>query len=824
MGVGPTLDCVTMAAVFPVPTRLGRVPAGLGRPALLGIPVLPVLLLAATLLGGLIAARSMVDEVADSGAPVVLAGLLLTLLPGMACGQVLGVRATHALDAFARAFMLSMGVSLPLALAAFFLHLTIGTWVGAMLLWNAVWLIVWLAWPTARFRSGLISDAWHSLVGPDWPFTLALLASLFFLSRGLFRWADSPDAVGWEVGVQLSYVRQYASRLPLDFQACLLRPEPGLALPNLFFLWEFMLAGIARLSGIDPLIAATRSRWLVPVLGVSAFFFMTLKLLRGVEAAKRSVAVTMVAVLTQFLFLIPAPLVYTGTNGPDRGVSAFWGTIHHSDTAMDVLLPLLVGSLFTFLRSGRARHLLALAGLLTVSFFWHPREYFQVMWYGAVALPVGLLLTRFWARESCRFWLRRAVPMAVSFALIAYGLFVVSQSLLPRADTVRSEMVVKQQYFTKLADPAVLGGAYEWFNTPFQGYGAPLPRDPYVFSWLVLAALLLPLVALIGSRAERWLGVYFVTLWWLTLCWFASQVLLLTLSYSEILVTSMRLIYLFAYVMIGAGCAALVRLVRGLLLRVAPGFATAGVLLMSLALGYAFARVWDSGVPGFSRLRAVLETLVPMAALACALALNRRVQRVVGARSRIIPTLPARHSWLVPASAALLMLPATRLQAAALLSDLWTRRGSPEALLDAGNPTGLSPKAISFLRQTLPPRIHLLVDPLGTHLVGIYAPLYIQPYPRGYILADLKEQQIAREGRHPIFKPNAALPEREEAETFLRQHGVDFVLASGEYAVSLSHLAEQNPDLLQVVFREVQARNTILKVLAPATSTKKAPE
>lgn len=800
-----------------------RVPEGLGA-VLFGIPALPMLLLAATAVGGFIAVRSPVDEVTDSGARVVLAGVLLTLSPGLAFGQVLGMRATHLLDASARAFMLSLGLSLPLALSAFFLHLTIGSFVAAMLLWDAFWLTAWLAWPAARRRPGLISDAWRSLlVGNGW-FNLTVFASLFLLSRGLFRWADSPEAVGWEVGVQLSYVREYASRLPLDFEAALLRPEPGFVLPNLFFLWEFILAGIARLSGLDPLIAATRSRWLVPVIGVSAYFFMALQLLRRVEAAKRAVAVTLVAVLTQFLFLKPAPLVYTGTNGSARGVSAFWGTIHHSDTAMDILLPLLVGLLFAFMRSGRARQLLGLTGMLIVSFFWHPREYFQIMWYGGVALLVALLLTRFWTPQGRDAWFRRAVPMSFTFALIAWLLFSLSRAVLPRGDTVASEMSVKQQYLAKLVDGAVLGGAYELFNAPFQGYGAPLPRDPYVFSWLVLAALLLPVVALIGSRAERSLGFYFVSLWWLTSCWFASQVLLLALSYSEMLVTSMRLIYLFAYVVIGIGCVALVRLIHGLLQNFASGFASAFVLFLSLALGYAFAYVWNSGAPRFSRLRAVLEVLVPLSALISAIALNPRVKGVLEALHRRIPPLQARHSWLVPASAALLMLPAARPQATAFLGDLWTKRSSPEALFTALNPTGLSPKTISFLRKGIPPRTRVLVDPLGEHLVGIYAPLYVLPYPRGYILADLGQQQIAREGRHPVFKQNAALPERSEAESFLRRHNVDFVLAAGAFSLSLGRLAEENPDLLQVVFRDAPAKNIILRVLAPASTTPKERE
>ena len=131
---------------------------------------------------------------------------------------------------------------------------------------------------------------------------------------------------------------------------------------------------------------------------------------------------------------------------------------------------------------------------------------------------------------------------------------------------------------------------------------------------------------------------------------------------------------------------------------------------------------------------------------------------------------------------------------------------------------GLSPKTISFLRQGIPSRTRLLVDPLGNHLVGIYAPLYVLPYPRGYILADLGEQQNAREGRHPVFKPDAAFPERREAESFLRLRLVDFVLATGAYCAALSRLAEENPDLLQVIFRDARAQNMVLRVLPPASA------
>src|SRR5262249_17322039 len=230
-------------------------------------------------------------------------------------------------------------------------------------------------------------------------------------------------------GLHLIYVRNYASGLPLDFVNTALRPEI-IGVPNLFFVWEFMLAGISSAAGIDPLIAALRSRWLFPVLGFSTCFFLARQLLGSTVAARRVLWIVLPLVLTQFIELSPAPLAFILAY--DRPLFSFMGSIHHADAAMEILLPFATGYLFLFLCRGILGGLAVLAALLMVSFFFHPREYFQVMWYGAVA---GLAYVLF-ARVRWKELKTRYVPLAVVFVAIAAILFIASHFLSPDQQTV----------------------------------------------------------------------------------------------------------------------------------------------------------------------------------------------------------------------------------------------------------------------------------------------------------------------------------------------------------------------------------------------------
>lgn len=729
--------------------------------------------------------------IADSSVRVITAGVLVFLLPGLLWGQVLRLRAAHPLDAVAKATSLSVALGLVLALIAFSVRMSITHWAALLLAVSGAGAALALRGRRQEPAAGLLTDlmrGWHR----DPVATTAFAGAIGVMAVGLYRTADSPGAVGWEVGLQLGYIRQYASGLSLDPTWCALRPEPSLQLPNRFFLWEFLLAGVSRLSGMDPLVVALRSRWLVPALGLPALFSMVLYLFRSRVLATGAFAVALVLFFSGFMFLPPSPLVDVGGADPHRGLTAFAGSVHHSDTAMEILLPLQVATLFRFLSSGRRAHLAALAAMLVTGFFWHPREYFQVMWYGAVAGTALLVLGS--RPRSRRHLVRRTMTLAAAF-LVVTAVLGTAAALGRPGPLVSGEMAAKRALLPALTSARVLFGSYAPFNAPYMGYGSPLPGQPYVYSWLALSAVAMIPLVLFGPRQARFVVAFYGLLWFATVCWWWSQVLLVILTYSEILVASMRFLYLFAVAVIGGGTVVAAEALWREARRRAPGVPAALVCaLAAMALGVGFALAWRSSRPGFRLLGPALSTT---AAIATAMALRRdaRGQREASLR----PATPALAAGTFLAFVA----PSWVASPAAFVPRLAVPRSDPTELFSR-SPLGLSSRMIRFLRERVPPREIVLVDPLGTHLLGIYAPLYVRPYPVGYVIQDLPEIQQAREGRHPLFRAPAAPPFEDDAPAvdYVTRTGARWIFGGPPHgAAMLEALAAARPAMFEVTIR-----------------------
>src|SRR5262249_52732091 len=158
-----------------------------------------------------------------------------------------------------------------------------------------------------------------------------------------------------------------------------------------------------------------------------------LRILGSARRAERALGIVLVAVLSGVLFLPPAPLVDVGIANATRGITAFWGTIHHGDTAMEILLPLQIAALFQFLRTGRARDLVALASILLAGFFWHPREFFQMAWYAAIACATTIAGASLLSRRGAH-W-RRLALLAATLVAVATILGMVSANVASATST-----------------------------------------------------------------------------------------------------------------------------------------------------------------------------------------------------------------------------------------------------------------------------------------------------------------------------------------------------------------------------------------------------
>ena len=353
-----------------------------------------------------------------------VAAAWILFLPGFLISECLRPKTESdrraSLQILADAVSVSLVLEVVLAIIAFTVHATISTWIDWMTSCNVCCFTLW-AWRTR----------WRGAVNPGVPraprtkmhaVDALLWLMIGFLSLELYRWADTISAIGWEVALHLGYVRHYFSNLPLDVHMMVARPGE-VAPPNGFFFWEFLLAAMSRLARLDCLEFSLRSRWLIPLLGLSGLYALTFELARSKRRTSLIISIVAIAILTTFLFRPPddfQAIVNSGNHG--RIITAFMGSIHHADTAMEILLPLMLAAFFRLRRSQDLPRLIVFALFILMSFFWHPRELFQTAWIAAMMMVTDLLLQR---RQV--FW--RLLKKVYAPAFAAYGIVVAAPPL-----------------------------------------------------------------------------------------------------------------------------------------------------------------------------------------------------------------------------------------------------------------------------------------------------------------------------------------------------------------------------------------------------------
>jgi hypothetical protein len=729
-----------------------------------------------------------------------IAGTMAVLvLPGALAAAALGQRSRHFLESLAVSAFGSFAIVAALGLVGMALRLSITTLVAALMALNAALTIVCLR---RRQTPRMLAPRF---AGAD----IALAIVLAALGIVAYRWGDDVKAVGWELSLHLSYVREYASGAPLGFDTAVLRP-PQVIAQNYLYFWEFLLAMLARASGVDPLVAALKSRWLLPVFGFATFFFMVQRLTASSSAALRTTWVMVAAVLVQFLTLPPNAYETFIESGPLRQVGAFLGSIHHSDSAMEILLPMLIGSLFWALRKGTAKNWAAFAAALVVAFLWHPREYFQVMWYGAVAILVDAIAG---VREGRGAWRRRAVNYATMIACYV-AVAVVLYLGMPESIRSSSEHVAGlgahgaalREFVGSISDwRGWIAGSLP-FAFHLHGYelAGLAPGPPIVFSWLVLAVPLAGVLAWSTRRRVRWIGLYLLVLWLVSLCSYRFQQLMQAVTYHEILISKPRLVHLFAYVVIGLGWSEFVRLSAG---RSSSASAWMRACASAGLTGVLFAWAWRTGAPAFATLFTALNVTFFVAAVGLAVTLRLRSASMSSSRSGLQP-----GAALAAVTFVVFALPVCFAPAADRWSAMLRHRLDPADLFSGANPIELAPDTIRYLQTEQPPRTRFLVEPGRPHMVALYSPLYVMPL-LGNVHVDVAQLQETAAGKHPVF--NAAMrhgaPALDAVRSFLNVHAIQYVLGTKDYVEPFLALSAEHPGEFTPTFLSADRANVILQ-------------
>jgi len=305
----------------------------------------------------------------------------------------------------------------------------------------------------------------------------------------------------------------------------------------------------------------------------------------------------------------------------------------------------------------------------------------------------------------------------------------------------------------------------------------------------------------------RWLALYLLVLWLVSLSSYKLEELLQAVTYQEMLISKPRMVHLFAYVVIGLGWTELMRIVVSQRLGV---YAWLRASIGALAAGLAFALAWQASAPEFKTMITILNAAFFIVGALLIVSLWRRRDPGIAIRGRPTPALAA-------AAFSIFALPACFTPAVARWSIMLGHELDPATLFSADNDIRLAPDTIHYFQTTQPPRTRLLVEPNSPHMVGVYAPVYVMPL-LGNVGADAPQLQLGAQGKHPVF---AEAPQRgalglDSLREFLDDHAIQYILGSGKYVSAFLDLSNSRPDEFALKFLSRDRTNVLLEYHRPA--------
>jgi hypothetical protein len=347
----------------------------------------------------------------------------------------------------------------------------------------------------------------------------------------------------------------------------------------------------------------------------------------------------------------------------------------------------------------------------------------------------------------------------VMIAFLVVGLvFVLSTIFVPRNSGINNEMKIKEIALSYALLPENILGVRSLFHFPVdlrltrgldiqsilnnEQIASVFKRGWNYFLWLILSAFAIPLTAFLGEREDKQLSLFYILLWFLTLCWNFSMLLLIVFTYSEINFTTPRMMYVFSYIMIA----------NALYLMYAEMMKEKAVLKdiiirmgLLLSLGFIFKIWWATGLP-LARMMSILLSIIAIVSLIFLLL----------PKAQEVHTPHISRFWISVLGIFLFFLPLLSQEYIKVFKNLFTEKRVSIEWFGDKNPFGFSKNLIHFIK-TLPTQRTFLVDPLGKSVISIYAPQYNAVLPEMMGSTIMMAQDFyneARQGKHPLFKMN----------------------------------------------------------------------
>jgi len=441
---------------------------------------------------------------------------------------------------------------------------------------------------------------------------------------------------------------------------------------------------------------------------------------------------------------------------PLRGIMSFMGSTHHADTAMEIFIPLNAGLFLFAYRYFGWRSFLLLSGVLTATFMWHVREFFQTGIYSMIFGMTILLTPNIDRKAKLQKWAR----VMVAFVLVGL-FFVFTTMLIPKHLGMNNEMRIKEIALSYALLPENILGVRSLFHFPVdlrltrgldiqsilisEQLAFVFKHGWNYFLWLILSAFAIPLMSFLGEKEDKQLSLFYILLWFFTLCWNFSMLLLIVFTYSEIDFTTPRMVYIFSYIVI----ANTLYLIYGKMMKEKAVLKDIIIRMgFLLSLGLIFKIWWVTGLP----LAGMISILLSISAMVSFVFL-------LLPKTQEVRTPNISHFLISVFGIFLFFLPLLGQEYIKVFKNLFTEKRVSIEWFGDKNPFGLSKNLIHFIK-TLPPQRTFLVDPLGKAVISIYAPQYTAVLPEMMGSTIMMAQDLyneARQGKHPLFKTNLTI-------------------------------------------------------------------
>ena len=629
---------------------------------------------------------------------------------------------------------------------------------------------------------------------------LFLLLLIIILTIPAYQWGTDIFLNSGEVLLHLAYTVNYATT---DLSFMNLGFAKDTPLPNLINLWEALLALWANLVQTDPYEIFFFSRFIATLIGLIGLMWMVRCIFRSPQKTFFVSLASLLLVFSWFFLMSPSPWDWIRSQ-QTRGIFCFYPLAAHSDTAIDVLIPIGCSFLLYSLRFQRPIvHFLFLVFSIS-TFLWHPREFFQFCLYTFICwMAFVLLFPPYFTRITKRF-----LNIFASLVFTALLFYIFNHFFTKNGSHSYDEFLIKKTALLAAFTPNHLLGFSHFFKFPNDWI--PLletakenPRFIQGFPWLICSAFSLIFIYFFAEVRSKVLGLFFVLLWAFCLIWSSGTLLCIAFSYSEFIMTSPRIIYFFAYILIPLGFLFFFDWISNLRLLTLHRF----ILILCLPvffLGAALGLFWP-----------FLYKYPPkwlFASLSIIIGACYTLFLVRGSRRNVLLKIKAHSPGRSFILFALFFLTFNFSGFFQFWKEYLFKKNVMYSLTLAKNPFGFSADVISVLKS-LPSHSNFLVNPSGIDSVNVYGAFFLSVFPHGIYQSINRDVNICKQfidGTHALNRLFQGKVSDTEALEWLASHNVDFVLVRGkDYDHVLPSISALTVPPYSVVFSNARDREMI---------------